>query len=214
MGREFLHVYCILYFQTQIKRNILNKSKQQLRRIIAQDYHKQRELNNQLTSISNFETTKRIRTQNHLVYNASSKLHGDRFNFERNLTITLRSNNLNATNNYSYDNISVSTQTNIVRNQELVTDLTKTLVNEEINLLAKGPKFNLAGNNNTINEFYTSFYRLANCIRWKEHNKVTQSIFRRVNIMLSLHLELVMAVKSTLKHRIFHNLKQYARTFR
>ena len=33
----------------------------------------------------------------------------------------------------------------------------------------------MAGNNNTINVFYTSFYRLANCIRWKEHNEVNNA---------------------------------------
>ena len=157
-------------FRTQTKRNILNKSKKQLRRTIAQDYHKQRELDCQLTSVSTPQTVKRIRTQNYLVYNTSSKLHGDRLkqkfdrNFKKQQPERYRQ---------SHGSIPIPATTDITQNHTLVTDLTNTLNDDEINLLAKGPKFNLAEgvNDNTINDLYTGFYRLVNCIRWREHNK-------------------------------------------
>ena len=122
-------------------------------------HNKQRELDCQLTSVPTPQTVKRIRTQNYLVYNTSSKLHGDRLkekfdrNFKKQQPERYRQ---------SHGSIPIPATTDIIKNRTLVTDLTNTLNDDEINS---------GVNDNTINDLYTGFYRLANCIRWREHNK-------------------------------------------
>ncbi len=61
--------------------------------------------------------------------------------------------------------------------KQLVTNLTGDLNDQEINLLAKGPKFSLANviDDNTIHDLHTSFYRMANSIRWQAHRESTQN---------------------------------------
>ena len=55
-------------------------------------------------------------------------------------------------------------------NARLVTDMTKSLTREEMNVLAKGPDFGIKAeiNKRTINGIKTSFCRLAYQIRWKD----------------------------------------------
>lgn len=59
----------------------------------------------------------------------------------------------------------------------MVTDLSHNLNDQELNLLAKGPKFGLLDgvDNNTIDDFQASFYRLANSLRWREYHERTQA---------------------------------------
>ena len=53
---------------------------------------------------------------------------------------------------------------------QLVTDLTRTLTPDELNLLSKGPKFSLLNNisDGTLLDLSIGFYRLANQIRWQQ----------------------------------------------
>ena len=59
----------------------------------------------------------------------------------------------------------------------MVTDLSHNLNDQELNLLAKGPKFGLLDgvDNNTIDDFQASFYRLANSLQWREYHERTQA---------------------------------------
>ncbi|CAB4043217.1 Hypothetical predicted protein, partial [Paramuricea clavata] len=59
----------------------------------------------------------------------------------------------------------------------MVTDLSHNLNDQELNLLAKGQKFGLMDgvDNNTIDDFQASFYRLANSLRRSEYQERTQA---------------------------------------
>ena len=62
----------------QVKRYILNKSKQQLRSSIAQTYQKQRNLDHEISCTSSSQLTDIYLTHKYLAYNTSSKFHGER----------------------------------------------------------------------------------------------------------------------------------------
>ena len=57
---------------------------------------------------------------------------------------------------------------------DLVTDLTNSLNNKEVNLLAKGPKFSLSPgiNEQTTTAINIAFCRLANQIQWKQFREL------------------------------------------
>ena len=70
-----------------------------------------------------------------------------------------------------------NTNSNNLVSDNLVTDLTNTLTDNEIQLLSKGPKFALSQpiNDNTKRDATVNFCRLANELRWKEHRRRTEA---------------------------------------
>ena len=167
------------------KRFVLNESKRALHRIIAIKLHEQHQLDEKITSDFTLDIASKIRSQNYLAYNTASNLHNKKFlkllDNLKNLssTNTSRSNSLHnlpdqtntATDpkNNSNSTDTSSSNTDTANEANLVTDLTRNLDTQEINLLSKSPKFSLSPgvHEHTITGINIAFYRLANQIRWK-----------------------------------------------
>ena len=117
-------------------------------------------------------TARKIKTHRYLVYNTSSKFHRERLTKKLNNILRKSSPNYLQTHHTTNNNASTPMQTEL-----MVTDLSHNLNDQELNLLAKGPKFGLLDgvDNNTIDDFQASFYRLANSLRWREYHERTQA---------------------------------------
>ena len=92
-------------------------------------------------------------------YNTATKTHGERL--KKKLEKLVSTNSLPVTTTVPLNDFDKS---------QLVTDLTRTLTPDELNLLSKAPKLSLLKNINdgTLPDLPIGFYRLANQIRWQQ----------------------------------------------
>ncbi len=152
----------------QIKRFILNKSKQHLRSEIAIHYGKQREFN-LIIQTEYPAMIEQIRIHTYLAYNTASKHHEERL--RKKLTKLRRETEPDKMENRQRSENQRHALTPPDKS-DLVTDLTNSITSEEHHLLAKGPKFGLASeiNEKTLVDMNIGFYRIANQIRWKSQS--------------------------------------------
>ena len=124
------------------------------------------------------ETASQIRSQRYLAYNTTSNLHSKKLlklldNLRNDSTSNYTSENnppdqidtaFNRENNVDTNNTHSPSTTN---ESKLVTDLTRNLNTQEINLLSKGHKFRLSSeiSEHTITSINITFYGPANQIR-------------------------------------------------
>ena len=151
----------------RIKCFVLNESKRTLRRLITIKLHEQKQLNGEITS----------NLPPQIASTSASKLHYERF--QKLLAELQKSDNTANTNSQqdatnTEDTNQPQDTTRPENTNDLVTDLTNSLNNKEVNLLAKGPKFSLSPgiNEQTTTAINIAFYRLANQIRWKQFREL------------------------------------------
>ena len=161
----------------RIKRFVLNESKRTLRRLITIKLHEQKQLDGEITSNLPPQIATKVRLQRYLAYNTASKLHYERF--QKLLAELQKSDNTANTNSQqdatnTEDTNQPQDTTRPENRNDLVTELTNSLNNKEVNLLAKGPKFSLSPgiNEQTTTTINIAFYRLANQIRWKQFREL------------------------------------------
>ncbi len=99
---------------------------------------------------------------------------------------------------------------------QLVTDLTGSITQDELNLLSKGPKFSIQTGINDYNltDLSIGFYRLANQIRWQQVRSDTpnQQLFmyperkhiRKTRMQSSLDKHSKKITSRILTHYIYH----------
>ena len=104
------------------------------------------------------------------------------------------------------------TKPTAAQNAALVTDLTYSLDNEEINLLSKGPKYSLQQKftDKTITDIKTNFCHLAYQIRWNNYieNKKEMNLDKEVNILPSYPKSDYTKVPPSTSAEIEENLKK------
>ena len=155
----------------RIKRFVLNESKRTLRRLITIKLHEQKQLDGEITSNLPPQIATKVHLQRYLAYNTASKLHYERFQkpeLQKSDNTANTNSQQDATN--TEDTNQPQDTTRPENTNDLVTDLTNSPNNKEVNLLAKGPKFSLSPgiNEQTTTAINIAFYRLANQIRWKQ----------------------------------------------
>ena len=171
----------------QVKRFLLNKSKKQLRREIALKYREQSKLHKQLSTHATELIVRIVNRNRYLAYNTASKTHGERL--KKKLEKLMSTSSLPVTTTVSLNDSDKS---------QLVTDLTRTLTPDELNLLSKGPKFSLLDNINdgTFTALSIGFYRLANQIRWQQVEITSNEIYLHThNLSPSVNLSATFILK-------------------
>ena len=153
------------------KRFVLNESIRALRRLIAIKLHKQKQLDDEITSNLPPEIAVKVRFHRYLAYNTASKLYYRRFlkqleELQNANTAYTDEQQQHTTGTQDADKPQDTTESQSTNEPEdttqdkvdLVTDLTNGLNTQEINLLSKGPKFSLSPG---INEHTTTAVNIA-----------------------------------------------------
>jgi hypothetical protein len=158
---------------SSIKDAVMNGIQRHIQTQIAFGINERKNLEDSIRQLTSSETSYTIIRIGYLAFGNASSLSQQRLTKRLSFIIQKQQHRRHSSTNHSNQHpISFSTSNDADLNnmkKKLVTDLTESLNDEELQLLSKGPKFKMTTplNQQTIMEVRTSFCRLAYQMRWR-----------------------------------------------